>query len=301
MEGKSITARVCAFLRAYHSENNNVKIFDDNIARLLLTEEEYRTISKNLSDGIKYFNPSFVGNDKEALRWIVDNQLSPTPLGRAIFMEKSLEIAVQHGAMQYLILAAGYDTFAYRQPDWAEKLQIFEIDHPATASDKKERLKKSGVNIADNVHFIEADFVTTKWEKPLIENINFDENKISFCSLLGMTYYLSNQSFKNLISIIASIITINSSIVFDYPNENYFSAGVGNKHSELTEAANEKMLACYSYSEMEKVLSDYGFLIFEHLTPSQITDQYFSTYNKANPMNLMTAPKNVNYCLAVKK
>lgn len=68
MEGKSITARVCAFLRAYHSENNKVKIFDDNIARLLLTEEEYRTISKNLSDGIKYFNPSFVGNDKEALR-----------------------------------------------------------------------------------------------------------------------------------------------------------------------------------------------------------------------------------------
>lgn len=60
------------------------------------------------------------------------------------------------------------------------------------------------------------------------------------------------------------------------------------------------MLASYSYQQMEKLLSDCGFLIYEHLNPTQITDQYFSEYNKANPSHRMTAFDNVNYCLAVK-
>lgn len=102
MEDKSMTARICAFSRAYHSMHNEVKIFDDPIAKKLLSQEEYAVISENMSNGIQYFNKEFVGNKKEALRWIVDNQLSQTPLARAAFAEKSLEIAVMHGVEQYI-------------------------------------------------------------------------------------------------------------------------------------------------------------------------------------------------------
>ncbi len=139
MEKQSMTALVSAFSRAYHSENNRHKIFDDSIARLLLSEEEYDQIGKSMSAGISFFNPGFEGKSGEALRFIVDNQLSPSPLGRAAFAEKALGNAVRIGARQYLIFAAGYDTFAYRQPKWAEKIQIFEIDHPLTADDKQNR------------------------------------------------------------------------------------------------------------------------------------------------------------------
>lgn len=66
-------------------------------------------------------------------------------------------------------------------------------------------------------------------------------------------------------------------------------------------AANEKMLASYSYVEMEKLLAYNDFLIYEHLTPNEITEQYFRKYNQANPEHPMTAFDNVNYCLAVKK
>jgi O-methyltransferase involved in polyketide biosynthesis len=31
-----------------------------------------------------------------------------------------------------VILGAGFDTFAYRQPFWAQAISIFEVDHPAT-------------------------------------------------------------------------------------------------------------------------------------------------------------------------
>lgn len=65
-------------------------------------------------------------------------------------------------------------------------------------------------------------------------------------------------------------------------------------------AANEKMVGSYSYIEMEELLAKSNFMIYEHLTPIEITKQYFEKYNKMNPNNLMTAFDNVNYCLAVK-
>lgn len=61
------------------------------------------------------------------------------------------------------------------------------------------------------------------------------------------------------------------------------------------------MLASCSYNYIEKLLSEYGFLIYEHLTPELITEKYFNDYNTANPKYKMSAFDNVNYCLGVKK
>ena len=304
MEQKSMTALVSAFSRAYHAETNEVKIFDDCIAKSLLTNEEYAQISNSMSAGINFFNPAFKGTPDAALKWVVDNQLSPSPLGRAAFAEKALQTAVLIGVRQYLIMGAGYDTFAYRQPSWADKLQSFEIDHPATAQDKRKRLEAAKIAIPDNVHYIAADFTYEKWYTALTNNIMFDNSQISFCSILGVTYYLSKQAFEKLISALKTILPDGSTIVFDYPDENSYTENAGErakKQAMMAGDANEKMLASYSYKDIEKLLSTYGFLIYEHLTPLEITQQYFDDYNLANPSNPMSAFDNVNYCLAVKK
>lgn len=218
MEQKSLTALISAFSRAYHALNNEVTIFNDSLARDLLTDEEFNQIAKNMSNGIGFFNPSFVGEPEQALRWVVDNQLSPSPLGRAAFAEKSLEWAVRTGTEQYLIWGAGYDTFAYRQPLWAKALQIFEVDHPATARDKQERLKSAGIVIPDNVHYIEADFTKGTWKKEMQNHNSFNSDKISYCSILGVAYYLSKESFESVISSISSIVAKGSSIIkTNYP------------------------------------------------------------------------------------
>ena len=299
---KNTTAIVSAFARAYHSENNAVKVFDDSLARSLLSNEEYSAIGANMAKGIGFFNPRFEGGESEALRWIVNNQLSPSPLGRAAFAEKSLKTAVRIGARQYLIFAAGYDTFACRQPEWAKKLEIFELDLPETAADKRERLKKVGVESQKNVHYIDADFTNRKWMNSLLQSGFFTE-KISFCSLLGISYYLPEDAFTNLIASIGELVPSGSTVVFDYPDELSYTNEAGEraqKQKILAGAANEAMLASYSYSKMEKLLSDCGFLIYEHLTPDEITQQYFALYNAAHEEK-MTAFDNVNYCLAVKK
>jgi len=304
MEQKSMTALISAFSRAYHSMHNTEKVFDDYLAKDLLAQSEYEQIASNMSNGIKFFNPLFEGTQDKALRWIVDNQLSPTPLGRAAFAEKSLKNAVRTGAIQYLIFAAGYDTFAYRQPDWAAKIQIFELDHPLTSSDKQKRIQSVIAQKTSNLHYVAVDFTEKGWEDSLVACSGFNPNNISFCSLLGISYYLSKSIFAQLINDISSIIPNGSSIVFDYPDENTYTPEAGErtkKQVAMAGAVNEKMLASYAYLELEKLLADSNFLINEHLTPDEITAQYFKKYNQANPEHPMTAFDNVNYCLAVKK
>lgn len=302
MEQKSMTALVSAFARAYHAEHNQVKLFDDSLAKKLLGETEYQQIATSMADGIQFFNPKFSGSREEALRWIVDHQLSPSPLGRAAFAERALEIAILIGAQQYLIFGAGYDTFAYRQPAWAKEIQIIELDHPTTARDKQARLKKANINLPENVAYVPVDFSEDGWLEALSKSNVFDQNKISFCSLLGLSYYFSKQVFQKLLSAIGSVVPKGSSLVFDYPNQDDNTIKAGDrmrKQAALAEGAKETILASYSYLEMENLLCDCGFLVYEHLEPEEITDQFFREHNCADPAHPITAFDQVNYCLAV--
>lgn len=304
MNQKSMTALVSAYARAYHYKNNSVRVFADDMAEKILTNEEYLGISQNMAAGIKFFNPEFIGCEEEALRWIVDNYLSPSPLGRAVFTETMLESAVSEGAEQYVIWAAGYDTFAYRQPSFARDISIFEIDHPATSTDKQERLLKLDISKPRNAQYIESDFNDMQMAECLKRSTAYDTGEISFHSLLGLSYYLPQEVFSEMLLSISNVCASSSSMVFDYPNELSFTQEAEprmQKQVTLASGSGEPMLGSYSYSELELMLKQAGFSVSEHLTPDEITEKYFSYFNAKNPHNKIIAFDNVNYCLAVKQ
>lgn len=299
-----MTALVSAFSRAYHAQNAAVKIFDDGVARALLSDEEYGFISKSMAEGISFFSPGFSGSGEEALRFVVDEYLSPSPLGRAAFAEAALKTAVRIGARQYVLLGAGYDTFAYRQSDWARTLQIFELDRTDAAGDKRARLARAGIDLPANLHFADADLADAGWAAALAACPGYDPSRITFCSLLGVTYYLEKTVFCGVLAALNGLLTTGSTLVFDYPDENSYNDAAGpraKKQALLAGGAKEAMRACYSYEELERLLSDNGFLIYEHLAPEEITAQYFAAHNAADPDHAMTAFDNVNYCLAVRR
>ena len=96
----NITAKVSCFARAYHFNNNSIRIFTDDIAEKLLGED-YNQIAKSMSDGIDFFCPGFEGTREEGLRLILDRQLSPSVLGRSVFCESKLAYAIANGCKQY--------------------------------------------------------------------------------------------------------------------------------------------------------------------------------------------------------
>ena len=295
MKEKNMTALVSCFARCYHYKNNKYRIFSDNISEKILSNEEYNSISYHMSNGIKFFNPNFVGTKEEALRWIVDNQLSPSVLGRIAFCEKALLNAIKIGCKQYLIFASGYDTFAYRHN--IGNLKVFEIDKGEMINDKIRRLDNSKIDYS-KVSFIKCDFTSKDWINNIIES-NYDKKQISFSSLLGISYYLTKEEFYNMIYNISNILCSGSSIVFDYPT--YNDSKETKTNEELASFASEEMKSKYSYQEIEKILSDNGLLIYEHLDNEELTNNYFENYNILNPNSHIVAPKGVCYCLAVKR
>lgn len=300
MNDASMTARMCLFARAYHAETYGIKVFDDSLARRLLTDEEYRQMAGYLVQGISFFAPDFQGTAEEALAHVVNSQLSPSPLGRGAFAETSLERAAAIGARQYVLLGAGYDTFACRQPAWAKALRIFEVDHPATAADKQRRLEQAGLVPPENVRYVSADLAQPHWQDALLRCPGFSSEAISFCSLLGLVYYLPRQAFDALLAALAKLFPEGSSLVFDYPVRQ--TAGSRDqKQAQLAAAAGEPMQDGWSYTEMESTLAKHGFLIYEHLTPQDITAQFFAPFNRVHPDHPLSAPEDVCYCLAVRK
>lgn len=290
-----MTALISCFVRYYHYENSKYRIFSDSIAGKILSDVEKENIKANMLNGIKFFNPDFKGTDEEALRWIVDNQLAPSVLGRSVFCEKALLNATKIGAKQYLAFASGYDTYAYRNN--ITDLKVFEIDKSSMIEDKVKRLNSSKIDYS-GVNFIKCDFQNKNWIQN-ITNSNYDEKQISFCSLLGICYYLTKEEFSNMIQNISNILVDGSSIIFDYPT--YKDDSQTKKIAELAKEANEEMKAKYLYKEIENILSENDFLIYEHLNDLEMTNNYFENYNVLNPNNKITAPKGVAYCLAVKK
>lgn len=171
MEKSSITSLMSAFGRAYHAENANALIFDDKKARELMTDEEYSIITNYILGGIDFFAPdkkdSFA-DSKEALQYLVNTQISPTPLARAAFCENALKTSMRTGTEQYVILGAGMDTFAFREPEFLERYDVFELDHPLTQEDKRERIKRAGWVVPPKLHFVPIDFTKIAWSRAII-------------------------------------------------------------------------------------------------------------------------------------
>ncbi|KAA6452074.1 class I SAM-dependent methyltransferase [Bacillus swezeyi] len=299
----SLTSFISAFGRAYHSQFDEPKIFDDHIAKDLISQHEFHDIKENMIQGIQFFNKDiaekFKGDKEEILKWITQIQLSPTPLARAAYLEQVLHYEIQLGAEQYVILGAGLDTFCFRHPELKNNLDIFEIDHPATQAFKKKRLDEAHFEIPSHLHLISKDFTNDFSYQDLIDT-GFHCNKKTFFSLLGVSYYLTKEENVRLMQHVMADVPSGSSIVFDYADENLFKEkGISNRVENMVKmaaASGEPMKSCYSYHEMEKMLGKSGLLIVEHLSPAEIHELYFKDRN-----DYLAAFETIHYIHAIKK
>ncbi|WP_226665252.1 class I SAM-dependent methyltransferase [Metabacillus litoralis] len=299
----SLTSLVAAFSRSYHSRNDTPKIFDDILAKDLISEEEYKNISENMIKGIQFFNKEMgeklYEKPKEILKWVTQIQLSPTPLSRSAFCENVLLHEMNLGVKQYVILGAGLDTFCFRHPELENVLEIFEIDHPATQEFKKKRLEIAQFNILSNLHFVPMDFTHT-FSHQFLVNEGFNNKAKTFFSLLGVSYYLTKEEIERLINNLFAHLPEGSSIVIDYADENLFKEkGMFNRVENMLYMASvsgEPMKSCFSFREIESMLEKSGLLIYEHLTPTAINESYFS-----NRTDYLSAFETIHYIHAVKK
>ena len=151
---ENLTAKISCFARAYHYKTNERPIFGDSAAAALLARD-YDAIAAHIAQGIQFFAPEFTGSADDALKIAVDGQLSPSVLGRSAFAEQCLTNEVRLGCRQYVLFAAGYDTFALRAP--VQRLRVYELDQPGLIEDKKRRIERSGIEEKAAVEYVPCD------------------------------------------------------------------------------------------------------------------------------------------------
>lgn len=288
---QNMTALVSLFARAYHQKSKDIKIFDDPLSTKLITKKEYEMIRLSMSQGISFFNPNFKGSKEEALKWIVDHQLSPSVLLRSAFCKEAIEEMKEKGCKQYLDFASGYDSFAYY---YQNQMHVFEIDKKEVIEDKRQRCKDVDI---ENIQFLSIDLGKDNWINRLLES-TYQENQLSVCSLLGLSYYLTHDQFKRLLKEISKHMIKGSRLVYDYPS--YQESDETRKSEVLAKEANETMRAKYSFEQLKEILDLCHLKIARH-DDYRITLDSLIHYNEYYKDNPIIAPKGVCYCVAEKE
>ena len=294
---ESLTAKLCSFARAYHSNIGKKKIYDDYLAYDMMGKEEYEEVGQLIEnnfdlsafDDRRGFNGSVVYP-------LLNRYITPIPLSRIAFAENALqEFVAERGPCQYVICGAGMDTFAFRNENPA--IRIFELDHPDTQRYKLERIRDLEWNIPSNVRHVPIDFDRDDMID-VLERAGFDPAKPAFFSILGVLYYLTLPVFEQTLSKIGSLSNRGNRVVFDFPDEKTFSREHAERAYDLakiTDKLGEPMRHGFRVQEIRRALAENGFAVARHETPESIQKTYFDERTDGQ-----TAYENIHFILAEK-
>lgn len=196
-------------------------------------------------------------------------------VARSRCAEDHLRSAVAAGVMQYVVLGAGLDTFACRNP--YDQLRVFEVDHPATQQWKRHLLAEVAIVVPPSLIFVPVDFEKQTLADGLAQTA-FDFRKPAFFSWLGVTPYLTIEAFRATVRAIGKMPK-GSGVTFEYalPRSMLsFKEKVAlDMLAERVAMAGEPFQLFFSPDEMRQQLRRAGFTKIEELTSDDINRRYF--------------------------
>jgi methyltransferase (TIGR00027 family) len=258
-EGRaSTTAMIAAMIRAAHLLWDDApKIFQDPLALGLSGVES-------------------PGALQATRRTMQDNYAGV--LVRQRYAEDELATAVKSGVGQYVILGAGLDSFAYRRPDLATLLRVFEVDHPATQQWKRARLRDLHVTFPDNLTFVPVDFEQHTLADGL-HAVGHRPDLPTFFSWLGVTHYLTEEAVFTTLRYVASLAP-GSEIVFQYFLPEALFDDENRRLLALWKArrasVGEPVLSQFEPTTLATRLQEFGFTQVWDVGPEELDARYFA-------------------------
>lgn len=276
----SRTALATSLMRALHSRHDPAPLLDDVWGDQLVPDTVRTALCQRVIDSIPTAervkataSPAAVLD--QALR---ANAAYADVITRARYAEDALEAAVARGITQYVIIGAGFDSFAYRRPSWAGNLTVYEIDHPATQGMKRQRLAECAVDVSTSVEFVATDLSVETLGSALARS-SFQLGRPTFFSWLGVTMYLTPEANLSTLKAIAAFSPAGSELVFNYVDERVLDPGVrvSEAFSKLKAAVSSSGEAFVSGFDPETVadkLRTAGLLLLEDLNGDQAVARY---------------------------
>jgi|SRR5215831_12953414 len=253
----SKTAYRVALRRAAHQIWDHPKVLDDPIALKIIGHAAAAELTENRPLGSSRYLRAFV-------------------VARSRFAEDHLAEAVAKGVRQYVVLGAGLDTFAYRNP-FAD-VRVFEVDYPATQAWKRGLLAAAAIAIPATLTFTPVDFEKDTLAAGLAK-AGFQAHEPAFFSWLGVTPYLAEETVLATLRWIAACSPQNG-VAFDYTVPR---ASLGFIHrlafdalAARVAAAGEPFIGFFDPQKLAHELSAMGFQRLEDLGAKEINARYFA-------------------------
>src|SRR5271170_5528793 len=246
-----------ALRRAAHQIHDSPVVFNDPLAVAILGEAYAEELRRT---PLRPDRPFSIG-------------LRAFLVARSRYAEDNLSRAVAAGVGQYVLLGAGLDTFAYRNPHAG--LRVFEVDHPATQQWKRELLERSGIPIPESLAYAPVDFERQSLSAQL-EAAGFDDHAPAFFAWLGVVPYLTLAAFRATLGFIAEQPE-GSGVTLDYgqPREAlpFLERLAHDSLASRVQRAGEPFQLFFTPAEIAAEFA--GFRSLEDLGSAEINARYF--------------------------
>lgn len=260
----SRTAMVVALIRADHARKSRSPLLNDQWAEKLVPPEFVAEL------------PRLANGDPEVEQWLARSGLRANVILRARYCEDQLQEAVRGGVDQYVIVGAGFDSFAWRRPPWARGLRIFEIDHPATQNFKIRQLRAAGADL-DEARLIAADLRETPIDRALTASA-YDPKRRTFFAWLGVTRYLTREANASALAAMGRAAARGSYLLLSYappPSQrDAEGADEANRSAATLSSWGEPWVSSFTPEEMATMAGEAGFVVREDLSHHDLIIRY---------------------------
>ena len=258
----SRSALTVASLRAVHQLLDEPLVFPDRIALPLLGASAEAALRDD----------PFVLNDP------MSRGLRAALVVRSRFVEDELSRCVAAGVRQYVLLGAGLDTFAYRNPCRDEGLRVFEVDHPGTQRWKQQLLAEAGIDVPASLAFVPVDLERDDLAAALRQS-GFRADQATCVSWMGVTMYLTADAVLKTLSTVAGFAA-GTCLCFDYRVPAAMLNPIERVINEFIEqqiaALGEPWLSTFDPTQLQRQLLELGFSSAESATPEDLNERYFA-------------------------
>ena len=204
----------------------------------------------------------------------------PVILTRARFGEDCAETAVGNGLEQFVIVGAGYETFAMRRADLMTQLTVYELDQAPTQEAKLRRMREAGIKRPEGVRYVQCD-LNVETLQDVLGRAGFDEGRPAMFSWFGVTYYLGLETIRKTLSDIATSMAPGSTVMFDYladldsvPED---SKQLHRRCANFVARRGEPWLSSFNPPELPGFLNELGYADIENLEPGMVGERYWSS------------------------